>query len=252
MEIKLLQNQKSQLEENYEDKLKKIIITGSEGLIGKETALYFKEQGYEVVECDISLGHDLTDEQFVKRFFLENKSTYLLNLFALNDHIGAEGVKKSNIFDVSLKSFEEYTKVNLVSLFSVCRQWAANNATGAIVNVSSLYSSISPDPKLYRTSEQPDKQKHIAYGVTKAGVEQLSRHLSAHLAPNIRVNCVAPGGVVSSSQSEGFKKRFNDKVLLKRQQKVNELFGIFKYLCSEESSYATGTVFKIDGGYAQV
>ena len=232
--------------------MNKIIITGSEGLIGREVSTYFEELGYEVVKCDISLGHDLTNEKFVKKYFQENKASYLLNLFALNDHADDKSVTTNNIFDISLESFQKYTEVNLIALFSVCRQFAINNNYGAITNVSSLYSSISPDPQLYKTLSNPTKQKHIAYGVTKAGVEQLSRHLSTHFAPSIRVNCVAPGGVVSPSQSEFFKKNFCKKVSLRRQQKVDDLFGIFKYLCSEESSYATGAVFKIDGGYAQV
>lgn len=231
--------------------MNKIIITGSEGLIGKQTCLFFEREGYEVIRCDISLGHDLSNENFVKKFFTDNKAKYLLNLFALNDHAEVNKLQTNNIFDISLNSFKKYTEINLVALFSVCRQFALNNKDGSIVNVSSLYSKISPDPEIYKTADDPRNQKHIAYGVTKAGVEQMTRHLSAHLAPNIRVNCVAPGGIISDNQSEEFKKAFSNKVLLKRQQEISELFGIFKYLCSEQSSYSTGSVFRINGGYAQ-
>ncbi len=228
--------------------MNKIIITGSEGLIGRDIARLFREYGYEVCVCDISLGHDLGDENFVKEFFSVNKASYLLNLFAFNDHISSCD-STNNLFDISLESFGKYLNINLTSLFSVCREYARNNPEGSIVNVSSLYSLLSPDPLLYKKSSSDRKQKHIAYGVSKAGVEQLTRHLAAHLAPNFRVNCVAPGGVGEESQPENFVKLFTDKTPMGRMMRTEELFGIFKYLCSEESSYTTGAVFRVNGGY---
>jgi len=168
--------------------MKKVIITGSEGLIGNKVTSFFERSGYEVIKCDLCLGHDLTDESFVKDFFLENKSDYLLNLFAFNDHVTGSS-SSNNLFDISLESFNKFLNVNLTSLFSVCREYARNNDTGSIVNVSSLYSRLSPDPLLYKSHEGDRSEKHIAYGVTKAGVEQMTRHLAVHLAPNFRVNC---------------------------------------------------------------
>ena len=228
----------------------KIIITGSEGLIGKRTCELFEEFGYEVVRCDIALGHDLSNELFVKQFFGANKSQYLLNLFGMNDSVGDE-LGTNNLFDISLNSFSDYLHVNLTSLFSVCREYALNNERGSIVNVSSLYGRVSPDPSLYRTNVNDRRQKHIAYGVSKAGVEQLTRHLGVHLAPNIRVNCVAPGGVRFESQDALFVKNFSDKVALGRQQTVEDLFGIFRFLCSSDSSYVTCETFRINGGFLQ-
>jgi NAD(P)-dependent dehydrogenase (short-subunit alcohol dehydrogenase family) len=227
-----------------------IIITGSEGLIGKVISKMFEDIGYDVIRCDLSIGHNLNDEDFVKKFFSENKSNYLLNLFGLNNH-ASDLNSTNNLFDVSLESFTQYLDVNITSLFSVCRQFALNNQKGSIVNVSSLYGKISPDPELYKKFEGDLRQKHIAYGVSKAGVEQLTRHLGVHLAPNIRVNCVAPGGVESENIDEIFVNKFSKKVLIGRQQRVSELFGIFRYLCSEESSYVTCETFRINGGYAQ-
>ena len=73
-----------------------------------------------------------------------------------------------------------------------------------------------------------------------------------HLAPNIRVNCVAPGGVTfkpTTEQSKKFIKLYEEKTPMKRMMKVDELNGMVKFLCSDESSYATGGVFNIDGGW---
>ncbi len=228
--------------------MRKIIITGSEGLIGKSIKSFFVSEGYEVICCDISLGHDLTDENFVRDFFANNRSDYLLNLFAFNDHVSSNNNSK-NLFDISLDSFNKYLNVNLTALFSVCREYARNNAEGSIVNVSSLYSSLSPDPDLYKENPEDKNEKHIAYGVTKAGVEQLTRHLATHLAPSIRVNCVAPGGIGEKSQPDYFVKKFIKKTPMGRMMKQEDLFGIFKYLCSEYSTYTTGQTFRINGGY---
>ena len=229
-----------------------IIITGAEGLIGKQVSLMFEKSGYNVIRCDLVLGHDLTNEEFVKEFFKQNKAPYLLNLFGLNNTVDKNSSDTNNLFDISLDSFNQYLNINITTLFSVCREYSKNNKKGSIVNVSSLYSKISPDPNLYKKFNGDKTEKHIAYGVSKAGVEQLTRHLGVHLAPNIRVNCVAPGGVEASGIDNIFKDKFNKKVPLNRQQKVEELFGIFKFLCSEESTYTTCETLRINGGYGSL
>ena len=221
--------------------MRKIIITGSEGLIGKEVTSFFNKKD-NVIRCDLSLGHDLNDEKFVKTFFKNNKADYLINLFALNHHIG-EDIDSNKIFDISLKSFDKYLKVNLTSLFSVCREFAINNQMSSIVNFSSTYGCVSPLPNLYDGDE-----KHIGYGVSKAGVIHLTKHLATHLAPNIRVNCVTPGGV-NFLQSEDFKKKYDKLTPMKRMMRADELNGILDFLCSEKSSYVTGENIKVDGGW---
>ena len=220
--------------------MRKIIITGSSGLIGKVVTSYFKKNN-EVIECDLSLGHDLNDELFVKDFFKRNKANNLINLFALNHHISEGG--GDNLFDISLESFDAYLRVNLTALFSVCREFARNNEIGSIVNFSSTYGCGSPIPSMY-----VDGEKHIGYGVSKSGVIQLTKHLSTHLAPNIRVNCVSPGGV-KFQQDDEFIKRYSEHTPMKRMMNVDELNGLLNFLCSKESSYMTGENVKVDGGW---
>ena len=53
--------------------MEKVIVTGSEGLIGKEVSRFLKETGYFVIRCSRSLGQDLTDEKFVKDWFKKIK-----------------------------------------------------------------------------------------------------------------------------------------------------------------------------------
>ena len=49
----------------------KIIITGSEGLLGNKISQFLGKH-YEIIKLDLTLGHDLTDESFVKKWFSEN------------------------------------------------------------------------------------------------------------------------------------------------------------------------------------
>ena len=84
--------------------------------------------------------------------------------------------------------------------------------------------------------------------MSKAGVIQLTRHLATHLAPHFRVNCVIPGGV-EYNQTKEFKQKYSERVPLGRMMKVNELNGLLDYLCSENSTYTTGTTFTVDGGW---
>lgn len=222
--------------------MKKIVITGSEGLIGSELCRYLEKRN-KVIRLDLKLSHDLSDENFVKQWFKNNHADYLVNCFALNDHITNSRIKKDTLFDMSLDSLMEYLGVNIVSLFSVCREFAKNTKSGAIVNFSTIYGLVSPNPALYS-----GYHKNIGYGVSKAGVINLTKYLAVHLAPKIRVNCVIPGGVLAN-QDKKFVKAYSKLTPMKRMMNVKELNSIVEYLCSDESSYVTGSMFVVDGGY---
>lgn len=220
----------------------KVIITGSRGLIGTVVTEYLKKIGYDVTELDLVLGHDLTDEDFVKKWFFEHHANSLVNLFAINDHI--ESPRKSNkSMDISLDLFNRYLQINITALFSVCREFMRSNKSGVIVNFASIYGLVSPNPKLYENNE-----KNIAYGVSKAGVIQLTRHLAVHFAPYFRVNCIVPGGV-RHEQSKEFQQIYGSFTPLGRMMDVKEICGIVEFLISDKSSYCTGGIYIVDGGW---
>ena len=219
----------------------KIIITGSEGLIGKELVNYLQKK-HKILKLDLSLGHDLTDEKFVKSWFKKNKASSLINCFAMNDHVDDKR-KKQTLFNISLDSFSNYLNVNLTALFSVCREFARNNKKGTIVNFSATTGIVSARPDLYNGSH-----KHIGYSVSKAGVINLTKYLATHLGPSIRVNCVAPGGV-KFQQDSNFIKKYSKHTPLRRMMKKNELNSLIEFLSNENSSYVTGAVMVIDGGW---
>ena len=219
----------------------KIIITGSEGLIGKELVNHL-QKNHQILKLDLSLGHDLTDEKFVKSWFKKNKANSLINCFAMNDHVDNKR-KKQTLFNIPLDSFSNYLNVNLIALFSVCREFARNNKKGSIVNFSATTGIVSARPDLYNGSH-----KHIGYSVSKAGVINLTKYLAPHLGPSIRVNCVAPGGV-KFKQDSNFIKKYSKHTPLGRMMKKNELNSLIEFLSSENSSYVTGAVMVIDGGW---
>ena len=92
--------------------MQKVMITGSEGLIGREITHFLKKNGHKVIKCSRSLGQDLTNEKFVKNWFKKNKANHLVNLFGLNEHIVNEKSEEpTHLFDVSLKSFSKYLNI---------------------------------------------------------------------------------------------------------------------------------------------
>lgn len=220
-----------------------VIITGSRGLIGSSITPFFKKnKKYKIFELDLALGHDLTNEKFVISWFKKHPAEYLVNLFAYNDHVN-KNEKRSTLFSIDLKSFKKFLEINVTALFSVCREFAKNKKARGIVNFASTYGVVSPIPSLYKNGE-----KHIGYSASKGAVIQLSRHLATHLAPKIRVNCIIPGGV-EHQQSEEFKNKYGEHVPMKRMMKKNELNKLLEYLCSDDSSYMTGSMLTIDGGW---
>ena len=223
-------------------KIERVIVTGSEGLIGASVVSYLKKS-HKVLKLSRRFGHDLTDEKFVKKWFAENKAEYLVNCYGLSDPVVSRGKKMASLFDASLESVDEFMRVNVVSLFSVCREFARNKEARGIVNLSSIYGIVSPAPGLYRSGE-----KHIGYSISKSAVIGLTRHLAVHLAPAIRVNCIAPGGIRHEQGSE-FIAGYGRRVPAGRMMNADELHGMIGLLCSKRSSYITGAVIPVDGGW---
>ena len=91
-------------------------------------------------------------------------------------------------------------------------------------------------------------KKDVAYGVSKEAVINLTKYLAIHLAPKIRVNCIVPGGI-KNNQEKKFIQKYSKLTPMKRMMKKTELNGMIDYLCSEKSSYVTGSTLVCDGGY---
>ena len=221
-----------------------IALTGSEGLIGKQLKAHFESQeGISVVCADLATGVDLRNEDSVKAFMAQQPIDYLVNAFALNDHVDPT-LENPNLEAISLEALREYCESNIIALFSCCRAFAmANENAKGIVNFASLYGVKSPKHFLYDGTE-----KHIGYTLSKHSVVGLTRHLATYYAKRLRVNCLVPGGM-EHMQDEAFKSRYNEQVPMGRMMQPGELNGIVSYLCSDQSTYMTGTTIPIDGGW---
>jgi NAD(P)-dependent dehydrogenase (short-subunit alcohol dehydrogenase family) len=152
-------------------------------------------------------------------------------------------------FDVNRRIFE----VNTLGLFQVVQVFGpdmVNARRGSIVNIGSLYASVSPDPRFYdHIVSDPPFLKPPAYGASKAAVVNLTKYLATALGPhNVRVNALSPGGVLGA-QDEDFKRKFCARVPLGRMARHDDLVGPLQFLASDASAYVTGMELRIDGGF---
>lgn len=149
----------------------------------------------------------------------------------------------------SSETWNRALEVGLTAAFSITRDLAEElqaKPGSAVVHVSSIYSALGPDWSLYKGTTLGNP---AAYGVAKAGSEQLTRWMASSLAPHVRVNAVAPGGL-KRNQPQGFVERYEAKVPLGRMGNETDVVNSVLFLLSSQSSYITGQVLVVDGGYS--
>ena len=118
----------------------------------------------------------------------------------------------------------------------------------SIINISSVYSIISPDPRIYGSN---DRNSSEIYGATKAGINQITKYFAVHLSnKNIRVNSISPGGIynLKNPQDKKFIKKYSSRNPMKRMAKIQEIVGAAVYLASDASTYTNGHNLVVDGG----
>ena len=144
--------------------------------------------------------------------------------------------------------------VNIDGMFLVAQALGGRMAArgrGSIVQTASIYGIVAPDQRIYEGSEYLGRPINTpaVYSASKAAVVGLTRHLAAYWAGRgVRANCLVPGGV-ESGQNEAFKARYGARVPLGRMARAEEMVGAALYLASDASSYVTGQVVGVDGGF---
>jgi NAD(P)-dependent dehydrogenase (short-subunit alcohol dehydrogenase family) len=152
-------------------------------------------------------------------------------------------------FDVNRRIFE----VNTLGLFQVTQLFGSDMAKagrGSIINIGSLYASVSPDAHFYdHIVSDPPFLKPPAYGASKAAVVNLTKYFAtAWGRSGVRVNTLSPGGVLGA-QDDQFKQKFNARVPMARMAVHQDLIGPLQFLASDASAYVTGVELRVDGGF---
>jgi len=257
------------------------VITGGTGLLGQQHAEAIARAGGIPVLADIHVnGVDSQSREWKDRFgkqactiqadITEPKSVNSL-LKTVLDKFGrvdilvnnaANNPKMENKAEVEFSRLEFFPleqwdadlNVGLKGAF-LCSQVIgsemARRKQGVIVNVASDLAVIAPDQRLYRKPGLPEDMqpvKPVTYSVVKTGLIGLTRYLATYWADSgVRVNAISPGGVYNN-QPDDFVERLTQLIPLGRMANANEYQAAILFLCSDASSYMTGTNLVVDGG----
>ena len=237
---------------------KNIIVTAAGQGIGKATAIAFFKEGANVTATDLNektlkdlnkeypkikvYTLDSTDSSAVKTFSKTiDKADVLFNAVGFVHH--------GTILDCEEKDWDFSFNVNIKSMYFMIKSIIpkmieANH--GCIINIASVCSSIKGVPNRF------------VYGASKAAIIGLTKSIAADFVKqNIRCNAIAPGtvhtpsweGRVSASKDPvQAKKDFIARQPMGRLGTPEEIAALAVYLASDESSFATGNTFSVDGG----
>ncbi len=237
-----------------------VLITGATRGIGKEIALKFAQNGYDIainyrkenddlkntkkeieennVKClavqgDVSNFEDC--ERFVKAIIAEyGKIDVLVN--------NAGITKDTLLMRMKKEDFESVIDVNLVGTFNVTKNvisYMMKARSGRIINISSVVGVAG-------------NAGQTNYSASKAGIIGFTKSLAKEVASRgILVNAVAPGFIetqMTDVLKEDIKEEIAKSIPLRRMGSSQDVANVVKFLANEESSYITGQVINVDGG----
>ena len=236
------------------------IITGGTRGIGKQIALTFAKEGYNIainyrtenedlkntkkeieennVKCFAFQG-DVTNfkdcEQFVKQIVEE-----FGNIDVLVNNAGI--TRDTLLMRMKEEDFKQVIDTNLIGTFNVTKNvisYMMKARSGRIINISSV---VGISGNAGQTN----------YSASKAGIIGFTKSLAKEVASrNITVNAVAPGFIetqMTDVLKDDIKEEIAKKIPLKRMGTPQDVANVVKFLASNDSSYITGQVINIDGG----
>ena len=236
------------------------IVTGGAKGIGKSCCLKLAERGIKVVVADIDIK---TAKETAAQIMSAGGTAIALHadMSKVSDIRGlvaatVEEFSEVQILvnnagllhatepeDITEEEWDAICDVNLKAVFFACQAvlpYMKKNKYGKIVNVSSM------------AGRNGGFANGLAYSATKAGVIGLSKGLATRLAKyNININAVCPGPTnttILSSFSDEKIRELEGKIPLGRIGGTEDIANLISFLCSDESSFITGTAIDINGG----
>lgn len=243
------------------------IITGASSGIGRAAALLFAKKGSKVVavgrnEKELNALRDELQERdgFLKVQLADVREITQVEKL-VNDTADAFGkidilvnaagiLLNGTIEDTTLEDWDKVMNINLRSVFFMMQKCVPHleKTKGNVVNVSSVAG----------TRAFPNV---LAYCVSKAAIDQLTRCSALELAPkNVRVNAVNPGVVATNLHKRGGMEDEHYKSFLENSKKTHplgrvgeasEVAELIYYLASRKAAWITGATYSIDGGRAE-
>ena len=216
----------------------KLVVTSRTDKFGGLDSL--KNSGYDVSFFESDM-HDKSVPQKIIDFTLEKHGR--VDILVNNAGVAKHG------------EMEEYTdelldnimNINVDAVFRMCRSAITpmkKQGGGVILNIGSISGLVSNIP-----------QPQVAYNASKAAVHMMTKSLASDFAKdNIRVNALAPGYFRTEmtslpKENEHWYPTWDKQTPLNRMGETNEIAPAALFLCSPASSYVTGEVLVIDGGY---
>ena len=236
---------------------KTVLITGASRGIGRETALYLAQSGYDLVlHCNKNVQklEDLRKE--IEKFGINTRTlqfdisnreeckTKLLDDIEKNGiYYGVvlnAGIAKDNPFPaMEDEEWDSVINTNLNGFYNVVRPIVLpmiQNRCGRIIALSSV-------------SGLTGNRGQVNYSASKAGIIGAIKALSREVAKRkITVNCVAPGIIETDMTSEIPPEIIKEYVPLGRMGSAKEVASLINYLISEDAGYITGQVISVNGG----
>jgi len=238
---------------------KRAVVLGGTSGIGRAIALAFGEEGADVAassrtEADVERTAAEIRERGVETFEQTVDVTDREEIEALRDRAVEEfggvdvlvnspgAIAREGVRDVTETEWDSVFDVQLDGTYRATQLFAEAMEAGSVVNISSM-SSVTAIPDL------------AAYSTAKGGIDSFTRVAADELGPEIRVNAVRPGFILTA-QTEGtytdgepryetIKKRTTNE----RLGRPEEVAGAAVYLASDAASYTTGEVLTVDDGF---
>jgi NAD(P)-dependent dehydrogenase (short-subunit alcohol dehydrogenase family) len=250
------------------------LVTGGAGHLGMAMGEALAEAGAQIIILDLDkeltektaarlvdkfggehagLPINLADKEAITTVpqFIGNRFgqlDVLINCAALVGSSGLKGWAKP-FKEQDVHTWEKAIEVNLTGAFYLiqqCQDLMVKSKVASIINVSSIYGVAGQKMSLY---EGMDYLTPAAYAASKGGLVQLTRYLATVLAPQIRVNCISPGGI-ERGQDKEFAERYKKMTPLTRMGREEDFKGVTHFLASDLAAYITGQNIIVDGGWS--